>query len=192
MKAGLFKTGLLLYGLFYFAAIAGAQEKYHVKDAIHLTVSGTSTFRDWTMESSKGECNAVFIINAAGAITGLSFLSFVTPVQALKSGHSLLDKTAYAALKADSNPVITYYLSSASLLADGTLKCMGKLTLAGDTQEQDLIATAKIRNDKSIVFGCTKKLNMRDFNVTPPKALFGAIKIGDVITLQFELPLQKQ
>jgi superfamily I DNA and RNA helicase len=49
-----------------------------------------------------------------------------------------------------------------------------------------------MRNDKSIVFACTKKLNMSDFNITPPRALFGAIKIGDKITLQFELPLQKQ
>lgn len=186
------KIGILLIQLLGVVVAGKAQLKYHVKDDILLTVSGTSTLHNWNMRSTKGECNAIFVLNNAGMLTGVSSLNFSTPVYALKSEHAAMDRNAYSALKADKNPVITYHLASANIMPDGSIQCLGQLIMAGVTQNEVLIATAKVNSDRSIVVSCTKKISMTDFNVTPPSLMLGAIKTGNEITLQFSLPLKME
>lgn len=169
-----------------------AQVKYHAKEKVQLTVSGTSTMHDWDMNSSKGESNATFVMNPAGQITGLSFLSFVTLAKELKSEHSAMDKNAYKALKTDRNSVISYSLTSATVLPDGTIKCFGKLTIAGVTQDTELQATAHTNADKTITVKGSKKLSMQQFSIDPPTFMMGAVKTGNDVTISFNITFNQQ
>ncbi len=166
------------------------QVKYHAKDDLNLLVSGTSTLHDWDMKEAKGECNAVFTLNPAGAITGLTSLSLVVPAEGLKSEHSGMDKNAYKALKTSENPNISYSLTSATV-ADGVIKCQGKLTIAGFTQNTDLVANYKINADKSITVTGKKNISMKDFKMEPPTFMMGTIKTGNDIVLKFDVSLRK-
>lgn len=178
------------------AGFTNAQQvKYHTKDDLNLLISGTSTLHDWDMKSAKGEVTAMFTQGTAGQLTTLNTLTVVIPADGLKSGHSGMDNNAYKALKTDKNPNITYVLTNAGItVADAnnyTVKCLGKLTIAGATVDADVIATVKINADKSISVSGTKKISMKDFKMEPPTFLMGTIKTGNDIVLKFDLTIRK-
>lgn len=184
------KKILLLAGV-QLAAIAGiAQVKYHAKDNLKITVNGTSTMHDWHMKASQGEVNASFVINPAGQITGLSALSFTMPAEALKSEKTSMDKNAYKSLKTGQYPTLTYVLNSATITGNA-IKCQGKLTLAGNTQDAELLAAVKANADGTLTVTGSKKISMKDYKIDPPSFMMGTIKTGNDITLSFEVTLKK-
>ena len=185
-------SSLLILCFLQLYQVTMAQVKYHSKDYVNLLVSGSSTLHDWDMKSAKGNCTVLFNFNKAGELTGLSTLKFVTPVEGLKSGHSGMDRNAYNALKADKNPTIVFIITSGTIEADSTIKCNGKLTIAGLTKDADLMASYKINADKSVTVSGIKKISMSDFNITAPSFMMGAIKTGNEITFKFDLTLSKQ
>jgi hypothetical protein len=184
----------LLFSLQFFCLFAGAQVRYSGATA-DLVVSGTSTLHDWTMKSGKAECTALLQVSPTGQITGISGLSFTTPVNALKSDHTSMDNNAYKALKTDKAPVITYTLTSVSVTpASGgasTVTCVGKLTIAGATRDAQVVAVCKPNADNSISVTGSEKISMKDFSIDPPTFMLGTIKTGNDITLSFNLLLKK-
>ena len=188
------KPGLLALVLM-FTLGAFAQVKYSSKNGVNLVVSGTSTLHDWDMKSSQGSFDATFTFNAAGALTGISALSFTTPANALKSEKDAMDKNAYKALKTDKSPNISFTAASATVTAatatDFTVKAVGKLNIAGAPVDAEIIATGKINADKSITVTGAKKISMKEFGMTPPSFMMGTIKTGNEVTLKFDLKLTK-
>jgi polyisoprenoid-binding protein YceI len=170
--------------------VSMAQVSYHAEN-LHLVVSGTSSMHDWDMKSSKGTCNATFTFNTAGGLTGLSALSFSTPAESLKSDRSAMDKNAYKALKTKENTTISYMLTSAIMEADNSITCKGKLSIAGVTQHADLVAVVKVNADKSLSVKGTKKVSMKNFNMSPPTFMMGAVKTGNDVTLTFDITFNK-
>ena len=182
---------LLLLALLLIVSFASAQVKYSAKDDLNLLVSGTSTLHDWDMKEAKGACDATFTFNAAGQINGLTSLSVTIPAEGLKSEHTGMDKNAYKALKTDKNPNIYFKLTSATVSPDGTIKCVGKLTIAGTTLETDLVTTSKMNADKSITVSGKKNISMKDFKMEPPTFMMGTIKTGNDIVLKLDVTLRK-
>ncbi|TDW96712.1 YceI family protein [Dinghuibacter silviterrae] len=179
---------LLLPGIF-----ASAQSRY-TGTATELVISGTSTLHDWTMKSIQSSCFATLNVDPAGQVSALNTLSFSTPATALKSDHSGMDNNAYKALKTDQNPTITYTLSSVSVAGGkggSTVTCKGKLTIAGSTRDEDVVAFCKTNPDNTITVTGTKKISMRDFQIDPPTFAFGTVRTGNDIVLTFHLTLKK-
>ena len=191
-----FKKVLLSLLLLIIIGVVGySQTKYSIKDNMNLTINGTSSMHDWDMVSDKGSGDATFLFGSDGKISGCSSLFFTTQVKNLKSKHSGLDKNAYKALKADKNPNISFVASHINISAGQantyTLKCTGKLTVAGVAKETDLLATLKMNPDKSIVVTGTKTINMVEWSVEPPSFMFGAMKTGKDITLKYDVTINK-
>ena len=189
----LFATALISALLLLGAMVSSAQTNYTGSN-VSLVVSGTSTLHNWDMKSGNGECKATFTINGTN-ITNLSAMSFSTAVVALKSDHTSMDNNAYKALKTQKNPAISYVMTSAAI-APGqggsyTVTCQGKLTIAGTTRDQELIATVKANADNTLAVSGTRIISMKDFNMQPPTFMMGAIKTGNEITLAFNLTLKK-
>jgi hypothetical protein len=184
------KKILLLLGIQLITLATMAQTVYHARNNLQVVVSGTSTMHDWEMKTSQGECNATFTLNNSGQPTALTALSFTLPAESLKSEHSGMDKNAYKALKVSKAPNLTYTLTSATV-SGNTIKCAGKLTLAGTTLNTDLVATAKINADGSITISGSKKISMNDYQIDPPSFMMGAVKTGNDVTVKFDLVLKK-
>jgi polyisoprenoid-binding protein YceI len=179
---------------FFFSGLTNifAQEKYHA-GTLDLTVSGTSTLHDWEMKSSKGQFDAMILV-VNDKVT-LSELSFNFPAESLKSGHSLMDKNTYKALKTEKNPNISFVLLSGNITALSIntyqLKGTGKLTIAGNSIQTDLVATLKYNPaDKSFTCTGTKKFKMTQYGVKPPTVMLGAIKTGDEISISYNLNIK--
>jgi polyisoprenoid-binding protein YceI len=183
---------LLLLTSFLGTTYAGsAQIKYQATDNIHSSVSGTSTLHDWNMKTSAGQCKATFTLNASNELTDLTNLSLSIPAASLKSKSKSMDKNAYKALKTKDNKSITFDLISATLSANGTITCMGTLSIAGKSINTQLIAVAKSNANKTIGITGSKKISMKEFNMVPPTFMLGTIKTGNDITLSFDLILEK-
>lgn len=176
-------------------AIQGKSQATYSSSIVDLVVSGTSTLHDWDMKSVKANCTATFTLNSAGQITELSALNFSTPTNALKSEHTAMDNNAYKALKTDKNPSISYTLTSAVVTPGPggtvTIKTAGKLTIAGTTKDQEIIAVVKPNSDNSLNVTGSRTISMKDFNMQPPSFMLGAVKTGNDVTLKFNLTLKK-
>lgn len=173
-----------------------AQTNYTIKDKPSLSISGTSTLHDWDMSSSTATCNATFVLNATAQITGVNAINFSMPVADLKSKHTAMDNNAYKALNKDKNPNITFVLTPGTVSianAGGgnyTLKCRGKLSIAGSTVDTDLTANCKVNADKTITVTGSKNISMKDYGVKPPSFMMGAVKTGNDIVLKFNLTMK--
>lgn len=178
------------------AITLNAQTNYTIKDKPSLSISGTSTLHDWDMSSSTATCNATFVLNAAAQITGVNAINFSMPVADLKSKHTAMDNNAYKALNKDKNPNITFVLTPGTVSianAGGgnyTLKCRGKLSIAGSTVDTDLTANCKVNADKTITVTGSKNISMKDYGVKPPSFMMGAVKTGNDIVLKFNLTMK--
>jgi hypothetical protein len=167
---------------------------HYISTSGDLLVSGTSTLHDWTMKSAKADCSASFDLNAAGQVDALGALSFTTPANALKSEHSSMDKNAYKALKTDKAPQITYTTTAVTIAqtASGTtVTCKGKLTIAGTTRDEELVAVCKTNPDNSITVTGSKAISMKHYSIDPPTFMLGAVKTGNDIVLTFHITLKK-
>lgn len=180
--------------LLMFCMTSFGQAKYSAK-AVNMSVSGTSTMHDWVMKSTTGDCTASFTVDAAGNITDLSAMTVSFSSKALKSGKDAMDKNAYKALKTDKNPTITATLKSADVSTKDnktyTIKSIIKLTIAGKTLETDLVTTAKKVNDTTISIKGEKKISMKDYDMSPPSFMLGAVKTGNDVVLSFDLVLNQ-
>jgi len=173
--------------------LSPAQVRY-TGNNIDLIVSGTSTLHDWTMKSAKADCSAAFDFNGAGVISGLQTLSFSTPVNSLKSDHTAMDKNAYKALKTEKNPAISYTLTGVSVspaATGSTVKCTGKLTIAGATRDEEIVALCKPNADNTITVTGSRKISMKEFSIDPPSFMLGTVKTGNDIVISFTLQLKR-
>ncbi len=159
--------------------------------SVTTIVKGTSTLHDWEMKSDKGKIEMMIKLGKNDIIVGISALAFTIETQSLKSSKSGMDKDAYKALKTSSAKNIVFVLSSAQLSSLNSnsyqVKAIGKLTIAGNTRETDIVASVKYSAaDKSFIVTGSKKIKMTSFNVTPPSSMWGAVKSGDDITISFQ------
>lgn len=184
----LLKTITLLFLTHQLTTTAIAQVQYQQKNDFTLTINGTSTMHDWEMKTSKIACNATFTFYEDGELGGLTLLNFTMPAESLKSERSGLDAVAYRALKTNKYPTITFNLTSAAVSKQGTvITCSGSLTVAGVTQNIDIVGAAQVNADRSINIKGSKQINMRDFDIEPPTFLFGQFSTGENVTISFNL-----
>ena len=186
------KILLLLFPL-AFAQISNAQTSYHAGSKPDMTLYGSSTLHNWTMDAHTFAVSAQFTI-ADNQLTALNALMVVLPVHNLKSDHSSMDDNAYDALKADKYKDIVFKLTSATVTPHGSqyqIAASGNLTIAGATKAVTLNTTAVLNADGSISCSGTLPLKLSEFNIDRPSFMLGTMKVGDGLTLNYSLVFVK-
>lgn len=157
--------------------------------ASNLVIEGTSNIHDWeiNVEQISGEMQAVF---ENGKLLKIENLAITIPGTSLKSGKGGMDKNTYKALNTDKNPNITYKLEKVDKIDyTSDSKCLittqGKLFMAGSSSIVKIVFEAKISEGKIELAG-SKELNMKDFGVDPPTAMFGTITTGEKVNVKFK------
>ncbi|HTN20055.1 MAG TPA: YceI family protein [Pelobium sp.] len=186
---------VIVLAFFIISTLSGfqlkAQTLYSIAPGSSITVDGTSNLHDWTMSASKFSCDGKLVI-ASGQLKDITALTFVLPVQNLKSKESLMDTRAYKALNEESFDKMTFKLTDATVVeAQKLVKVTGNLTIAGVTKVITLQSNYLVGNDESVAFKATKAIKMSDFKIKAPSFMMGALKTGDDLTINILLKLKK-
>ena len=180
-------------------ATAGAQStaRIAVSPESKLWIEGTSTIHDWTCKATTLDA-AIDVDPAAVQLAAappkmLKKVLVKVPVKALKCGHGGMDENMYKALKADSDPQISYILASFEPAneeaTEFTLKTVGTLTIAGKENKLEMDVAAVRLPDGTVKATGTVPIKMTDFGIKPPTAIFGRLKTGDEVKVNFELTI---
>lgn len=167
-----------------------ATKSYHIESAT-FEVVGTSTLHDWTMASNKAT-STVMIKNEASRINSIDKLNLKLKSESLKSGKSKMDEIAYEAMKSDEHPWIIFEMTEVqSIEQNGELSKIvttGNLSIAGKTKKIKLSGLAKV-GDQITISG-SKDIKMTDYDIEPPTAMFGTIKTGNDLTINYSITLK--
>lgn len=171
---------------------------------------GTSNLHDWTIKGTviQGYVDVNETCQLNPKVQELSGLDQVMasvkthveiPIPSLKSGHSGMDKNTYKALKSEQYPKIIYNLEQISIRTQpqpprmtATFDTVGRLSVAGATRRMPMTVTAEPLDDKQFRVSGEIAIKMTDFGIRPPTALFGTLKTGDAITIQFAWTLDRK
>lgn len=174
-------------------------ESYEMLDKSTMQITGTSTIHDWTADVEELNASLTFnskALEAEKGSTPVQSFSLAVPVKKIESGKGGMNSKIYDALKAKKHPNITFELSSAEVSSTGgaavQLDVKGALTIAGTTRNISLPVESVRLEDGTYKFSGKYELNMKDYNVDPPSAVFGTIKSGEKVTISFELFFAKK
>lgn len=145
-----------------------------------MTISGTSTLHDW--ESDVEEFNSTANLEKGKVVSA----SFTAKVKSIKSGKSSMDENTYEAMKAEQFPKIKFTTQNIEPNGEG-VNISGDLTIAGTTKEIHFKVNIEQWSKESMVVSGFHTFKMSEFGIEPPTAVFGTIKTGDKITINFEL-----
>ncbi|NJW54772.1 YceI family protein, partial [Salinimicrobium oceani] len=149
---------------------------------------------DWEMTAEDLQ-GSMKVQMTDGQLVQIDDIKFTVVAESLKSGKGGMDKNAYKAINTDKHKTIIYQLQKVNNL-DCTSKSSckvtttGALTIAGTKKNVEIIFDAKVSGDKIVLSG-EKKIKMSEFNVDPPKAMFGTITTGDDLNIKFEVAFTK-
>jgi len=161
-----------------------------------LWVDGTSTMRKWTCRAPDvtavidGAPNA--IAQVAAGEKGVRAVRVRVQSAKMECGNGTMDEHMKKALKVDANPTIEFTLSGydVSRSAGGVAGTLtGTLSLGG---VQKTVAIPAVATSDSGVLHVTGAypLKMTEYDLKPPKLMFGRIKVGEMVTVHFDLLLK--
>lgn len=188
------KFAMPMVALMMFSAVATSfAEKYSSKSH-SMMINGTSTLHDWK--------TPVKTVSAQGDITlsntdlqTISSLYFEAISKSIKSEKESMDEKIYDALKADSYDKITYKLTKVNSIKkvgnEFEINSSGQLSIAGSTQQCDMIVKAKVLPTGEIQFDGSKDIKLSQFGIERPSAMLGTIKCGDDLKITFSLVMKK-
>lgn len=180
----MYKVIITLILSFSFAT-AFAQSYSLVPDQSEVMITGTSNVHDW--ESDAEEFTGTASIDIQNdSLVSISDLKFNVVVDGIKSGKGGMDKKTYDALNKKKHPNITFVLSDISEINANSLIANGELTISGVTNTIQMEVEYSILPDGTVSFKGTQPINMTNYKVDPPTAMFGAIKAGEEVEVIFD------
>ena len=196
---------LLLTGCLAWSGLNAAADgvRYDGRPGSKISIAGTSTLHDWTMD---GEIIGGFLVlplpldqsqaGVPGAQGGKlpAQVEASIPVRSLKSGHSGMDEVMQQAMDAKDYPKIRYRLTEMTAKGDhaaGTpfeFDTKGELALNGITNVISMAVKIENTEPGKLKISAAIPLKMTDYKVVPPapKIALGMITTGDQVTIKFE------
>lgn len=100
-------------------------------------------------------------------------------------GNKAINKDFHDILETKNHPKITLELTEVNLFPNNKGNARVKISIAG--KQQVYFVPVQIFGEPTNRFVGTLKLNIRDFDLEPPKKLFGLIVIKEEIEINFDL-----
>lgn len=153
-----------------------------------LWLEGTSTVRSFKCAAGKVD---VAVLGDPTATPGqiVKTASLSAPVAQLDCGNKTMNEHMRKALKSGEFKQISWTMSSyqvqgSSVVIDGTL------TIAGKENPIQLRGTGSVDNGV-VRFKGSKQFKMSEYGVKPPSLMLGTMKVGDAVTVSFDLMLSE-
>jgi polyisoprenoid-binding protein YceI len=177
------------------AATPRPAERLTLATGSRLWFDGTSTLRSWTCTADKIESKIDAEVGVADAVLGgrkvAGTLEVEFPVAKLECKNGTMNEHMLKALVATKYPEIKFNLSGYDL-TNGTppgATVQGSLSMNGQSHPIT-VPVQFVRADGALRVTGKVPINMTGWGVKPPKLMMGTIKVGEVVTVQFDLLLQ--
>jgi hypothetical protein len=193
-------TWLFVVGIFLLTT-AAHHEQLYILPSSTLSISGTSNVTDFDCCCDENFTPIPYEVESLAATQlKVSNSQLRIPVQELDCGNRIMNKDMREALRADEHPYIdirpgAIQLHQAPPINSGqwvTLSATAEVSLAGVTKNLDLHVKARRLADNRWRIRSQKELCMLDFEVEPPTAMGGLIKVRDEITIHFDLLVENR
>jgi polyisoprenoid-binding protein YceI len=155
-----------------------------------MTVKGESSLHDWESVVQKLECKGSYKIEN-NILTDIKETVVKITVESIKSPKGrIMDNKTYDAFNYEKYPQITFTLNSKKIDSSNlTADLKGTLAMAGYSRPIDIQISYKIFGNGDLQIIGSKKLKMTDFKMEPPTAMMGTVKVGDEVTVSFDIVL---
>jgi polyisoprenoid-binding protein YceI len=187
------KTAFLLL-LFIIICLKSVGQSFDLnKENSSVKISGTSNLHDWEMYLNDFDCSVTFKSDKS-VLKEISKVSFSCKSKDIKSNNSIMDKKTYAALNAETYPEIKFNsltmngIKTVNSKFSGILR--GNLLIAGISNAVAVPFTGFVINTagkNEISVSGSVELQMSDFKISPPTAIMGTLKTGNIVILSFSL-----
>ncbi len=183
----------------------GARTRLSALPGARVTIDGTSTIHDWTVEGAiiggffEGDAVLVKFLTSNTSEPSAMPLNVraeaVIPIRSLKSKFTKMDEIMQEAMRMKESPRIQYWLTDMKPKAGATnaagvqtFQTQGRLAVSGVTNTIDMDVSLQAEEGSRIKVRGSKQLKMTDFKIPPPAPSLagGAIKTGDEVTVRFE------
>lgn len=174
-----------------------ANELLVLQPQSRLWVDGTSTIRSFSCKA--GDVNAVVEANGPNAIPqlltgdkGVKAVKVTVPAERLDCGNGTMNEHMRKAIKLNENKTIEFRLTDYDVSRgaegiSGTIN--GTLLLGGVTKPITMKAEGKGEGGMLHITG-SYDLNMTDYGLKPPTLMFGRIKVGQTVKVNYDLLLK--
>jgi len=162
-----------------------------------LWIDGTSTVRSFSCKA--GEVNAVVEANGPNAIPqlltgdkGVKAVRVTVPAQGLDCNNGTMNEHMRKAIKLSEHKSIEFRLTDYDVTrnADGVSGTInGTLLLGGVTKPISMKAEGKEDGGMLHITG-SYPLKMTEYGLKPPTLMFGRIKVGETVTVKYDLLLK--
>jgi len=155
-----------------------------------VTIYGTSNLHDWEMQVKEVKSQQTILFSGSQIV--LNNVDLIVPVNHIESGNSVMDGKAREALKAGTFSTIRFTAGEVTLPVSGnsvkgTIK--GKLQIAGVMKDVEIKVSGMVGSDSKITLSGTYTIDMTQYDVKPPTALFGTLKTGKEVKVSFTFEL---
>jgi polyisoprenoid-binding protein YceI len=184
---------------------AQAQEtaKLSLRPESKLTFEGTSTLHGFTCSTNtfdaSVEVDARYKTLSLDKIARpIGNVNVVIPVKSLKCGNGKLESNMYGVLKEKEYPTVQYALKTYELISDSTTadrfvaKTTGVLTIAGKERTVEMMLVGKKTTDGMASATAALDILLTDFDIKPPSFMLGTLKVGNKISLKFDIVADRQ
>ena len=151
--------------------------------ASQIRINGTSSLQDWESIVTEFNGTAGFTLEGNKIVKAEDIVLRVD-VKSIQSGKSLMDKKIMEALKQSKYQSIILKSKESVCLENQQIKYKGNLQIAGASREVTAMVGYKLVKGMPVCSGSINFL-MTDYEIEPPVALFGSIKTGDEIKIDF-------
>ncbi len=186
-------TTFLIIGIAMFSikAIVPIKNTYTLINDYIVTINGTSNLHEWDEKVKTVTGEGVVNWNSEEKFD-LESINIKMEVHSIKSSMGIImNNNTYKALKADANPDIFFSLTSPirslPIKSNGKMiSAKGNLTIAGVTKAVDMQVKISMPEHSKLIFEGSQSIEMTDYGIKPPVALFGTLKTGNEISIHFK------
>lgn len=170
---------------------SSAQDTYTITKGYSVVINGTSNLHNWDETVGIVTGDSKVTMNNDGTFD-LVAINIKMDVHSIKSDMGgAMNNNTYKALKADTYPQIIFILSSPvkaikTEAGTTTISASGNMTIAGVTKPVTMQVKVFMPQKGLMEFAGSQGIKMTDYGIKPPTALFGAMKTGDSITINFK------
>jgi len=195
------KTLITVSALIAVTATAVAQSasaiRLRLDPTSEVTIEGTSSMHAFHCKTNKinayVDVDPGYVKDLTKVARPIVSVKVNIVVRTLSCGNGQMDKNMYATLDADKNPLIKYTMSNYDIL-DGTkspaafvAKTTGTLQIAGQEKVISMKINAERLSDGKATAQAEEAIRMTDFGIKPPSFMFGRLKVGNDVTVKFNL-----